>query len=56
MELALYAARRAIHEGAAEAHRHDMLEAGLLVGEAGEELANAELGAGRGAFLRHAPF
>jgi hypothetical protein len=40
----------AIHQRTAEPNRHDVLKASLLIGEASEELANTELGAGRGAF------
>lgn len=55
VELAFNTALRAVHERAAKPHSHDVFKACLIVREAGKELANAELGAGRGAFLRHAP-
>lgn len=45
VELAFYAASGAVHERSAKAHGHDMLKAGLLIGEALEELANREFGA-----------
>lgn len=48
------AALGAVETSAAEPDLHDVREASVVVGEALEELANAELGAGRGAFLRHA--
>ena len=51
----LDAARREVDRDAPNAHVHDVLEAGVLVGEACEELPNRELRAGGGAALRHAP-
>jgi len=47
-------ARRAIHRRSAEANGHDVIETGLLVGEASEELANRK-GYNGGGLLAHAP-
>lgn len=54
VELAFYATRRAIHHRATKPHSHDVFKAGFLIGEAGKEVPNGKLRAGRGAFLRHA--
>ena len=54
VKLALYAASGAVHKRPAKAHRHDVFKAGGFVMEAGKELPNGEIRAGRGAFLVHA--
>src|SRR5690606_18536567 len=46
----------AFEAGATEANLHDVIEAGVFGREALEELANRELRAGRGAFVRHAQY
>lgn len=51
----LLAASAAFKAGSAKAHFHDVRDARIVIGEALKELADRELRAGRGAFLRHAP-
>lgn len=51
---AFLTARTALKAGAAKSHLHDVGKAGLIVGEALEELADRELRGGGRAFLAHA--